>query len=148
MQDIVQIIGAILGFFGVIFGAFGAHRLKRVLPQEVLLSFETGVRYQLIHAVVLLFLGFHFEFVNFTERLIVSSFVIGVGLALIGLVPIDDAAAVVDRRNGKLLHPDNIRQGLMISHDRRFVFQGIVFNPVLGLFEFKAGCQRQRETQK
>lgn len=80
MQDIVQIIGAILGFFGVIFGAFGAHRLKRVLPPEVLLSFETGVRYQLLHAIVLLFLGFHFEFVSFTERLIVSCFVIGVGL--------------------------------------------------------------------
>ncbi len=47
------------GFFGVIgvlAGAFGAHALKEVLTSEQLMSFNTGVRYQLIHAVVLLFL--------------------------------------------------------------------------------------------
>jgi len=77
---IVKVFAAIFGFFGVIFGAFGAHRLKRVLPAEVLHSFETGVKYQLIHAVVLLFLGFHFDFISFTERMIASSFIIGVVL--------------------------------------------------------------------
>ncbi len=75
---IVKIFAAIFGFFGIIFGAFGAHRLKRVLPPEVLNSFETGVKYQLIHAVVLLFLGFHFKFIDFTERMIASSIIIGV----------------------------------------------------------------------
>ena len=49
-----------------------------MLPPEVLHSFETGVKYQLIHAVVLLFLGFHFEFIDFTERMIASSMIIGV----------------------------------------------------------------------
>ena len=77
---IVKVFAAIFGFFGVIFGAFGAHRLKRILPAEVLHSFETGVKYQLIHAVVLLFLGFHFDFISFTERMIASSFIIGVVL--------------------------------------------------------------------
>jgi len=75
---IVKFFAAIFGFFGIIFGAFGAHRLKRVLPTEVLHSFETGVKYQLIHAVVLLMLGFHFDFIPFTERMIASSFIIGV----------------------------------------------------------------------
>ena len=77
---IVKVCAAIFGFFGIIFGAFGAHRLKRILPAEVLHSFETGVKYQLIHAVVLLFLGFHFDFISFTERMIASSFIIGVVL--------------------------------------------------------------------
>lgn len=75
---IVKICAAIFGFFGIIFGAFGAHRLKRILPPEVLHSFETGVKYQLIHALVLLFMAFHFDFISFTERMIASSFIIGV----------------------------------------------------------------------
>ena len=75
---IVKFFAAIFGFFGIIFGAFGAHRLKRVLPPEVLHSFETGVKYQLMHAIVLLFIGFHFDFIDFTERMIASSFISGV----------------------------------------------------------------------
>ena len=42
----------------------------RVTLNEMADTFETGVKYQLIHAVVLLFLGFHFEFIDFTERMI------------------------------------------------------------------------------
>lgn len=48
---------AILGATGVALGALGAHALKGVLEPQQLASFETGVRYQLIHAVVLLFLA-------------------------------------------------------------------------------------------
>lgn len=45
---------AILGATGVIAGAFGAHALKAHLPPDKLASYLTGVRYQLVHAVVLL----------------------------------------------------------------------------------------------
>ncbi len=48
---------AILGFISIIFGAFGAHALKEVLNPEQLVSFETGVRYQMYHALFLLFVG-------------------------------------------------------------------------------------------
>lgn len=48
---------AILGGTAVILGAFGAHALKEVLLPEQLSSFQTGVHYQLVHAVVLLFLA-------------------------------------------------------------------------------------------
>src|SRR5690554_6364720 len=47
---------AILGFISIIFGAFGAHALKEVLTPEQLISFETGVRYQMYHALVLVLL--------------------------------------------------------------------------------------------
>jgi uncharacterized membrane protein YgdD (TMEM256/DUF423 family) len=48
------IIGAVLGALGVTAGAFGAHGLKARLTPEMLAVFETGVRYQLIHALALL----------------------------------------------------------------------------------------------
>lgn len=44
----------LLGVVGVIFGAFGAHALKEILDSEKLVSFNTGVRYQLIHALAIL----------------------------------------------------------------------------------------------
>lgn len=52
----ILIKAAILGCIGIVLGAFGAHALKAILTPEQLASFNTGVRYQIIHAVVLLFL--------------------------------------------------------------------------------------------
>lgn len=49
--------GAVLGFIAIILGAFGAHALKEVLDINQLASFETGVRYQMYHAIFLLFVG-------------------------------------------------------------------------------------------
>jgi len=49
--------GAILGMLAIVLGAFGAHALKKVLSIEQLTTFETGVRYQMYHALFLLFIG-------------------------------------------------------------------------------------------
>lgn len=49
--------GAVFGLTGVILGALGAHALKAVLNADQLASFNTGVRYQMFHALVLLILG-------------------------------------------------------------------------------------------
>lgn len=49
--------GAVLGMIAIILGAFGAHALKKVLSVEQLVTFETGVRYQMYHALFLLFIG-------------------------------------------------------------------------------------------
>jgi uncharacterized membrane protein YgdD (TMEM256/DUF423 family) len=48
---------AIFGMIAIILGAFGAHALKKVLSLEQLSTFETGVRYQMYHAIFLLFIG-------------------------------------------------------------------------------------------
>lgn len=48
---------AIFGFIAIILGAFGAHALKKVLTVDQLTSFETGVKYQIYHALFLLFVG-------------------------------------------------------------------------------------------
>lgn len=38
-------------------GAFGAHGLKALISAEAVQTFETGVRYQMYHALLLLFVG-------------------------------------------------------------------------------------------
>jgi uncharacterized membrane protein YgdD (TMEM256/DUF423 family) len=48
------LIGAVLGFLGVVLGAFGAHALKSRLSPEMLAVFETGVRYQMYHTFAVL----------------------------------------------------------------------------------------------
>lgn len=45
---------ALFGGIGVILGAFGAHALRDRLAPEMLAVFETGVRYQMYHALALL----------------------------------------------------------------------------------------------
>ncbi len=47
-------VGAISAALAVLFGSFGAHALKARLAPEQLAVFETGVRYQLAHALGLL----------------------------------------------------------------------------------------------
>ncbi|WP_442846852.1 DUF423 domain-containing protein [Leeuwenhoekiella sp. H156] len=54
MKKNMLITGAILGLLAVILGAFGAHGLKESLTPEALNSFETGVRYQMYHALLML----------------------------------------------------------------------------------------------
>jgi uncharacterized membrane protein YgdD (TMEM256/DUF423 family) len=49
--------GAIFGMLAIILGAFGAHALKKILSLEELATFETGVKYQMYHALFLLFIG-------------------------------------------------------------------------------------------
>jgi uncharacterized membrane protein YgdD (TMEM256/DUF423 family) len=47
-------LGSLSALIGVAAGAFGAHALKARLPPELLIAFETGVRYQLVHSLALL----------------------------------------------------------------------------------------------
>ncbi|RZJ68623.1 MAG: DUF423 domain-containing protein [Flavobacterium sp.] len=49
--------GAFFGMTAIILGAFGAHALKATLSTEQLQTFETGVKYQMYHALFLLFVG-------------------------------------------------------------------------------------------
>lgn len=51
------IAGSLFGLTAVILGAFGAHALEKILDADALDSFETGVRYQMYHALLLLLVG-------------------------------------------------------------------------------------------
>ena len=60
-QEITIIIAATFGFLAIILGAFGAHFLKKKLTTDQLTSYETGVKYQMYRAIVLLTLGLQFN---------------------------------------------------------------------------------------
>ena len=72
-----MISGAAYGALAVIFGAFGAHALKKILSEELLKSFETGVKYQMYHALALLLLGSSLEIDTSPERMAGWCFLIG-----------------------------------------------------------------------
>ena len=77
MNQIALLSGSMFGFLAIILGAFGAHLLKKKLNQEQLLSFETGVKYQMYHALVLLVIGFQFD-VNITSlKFAIYGFILG-----------------------------------------------------------------------
>lgn len=57
MNRKLLVVACVLGVTSVIFGAFGAHALKALIAVDVQQTFETGVRYQMYHALLLLFLG-------------------------------------------------------------------------------------------
>ncbi len=71
------IFGSLFGCTAVIFGAFGAHLLKKKLTSDQLQSFETGVKYQMYHAIVLLILGFNLEVNTSLDNFIIYAFIIG-----------------------------------------------------------------------
>ena len=62
------VITAILGTLAVILGAFGAHTLKQKLGIDSMQSFETGVRYQMYHVIILLFVNSYSGFSSTTKN--------------------------------------------------------------------------------
>jgi uncharacterized membrane protein YgdD (TMEM256/DUF423 family) len=89
MTQFTLIFAAIFGMLAIILGAFGAHTLKKILNTDQLKSFETGVKYQMYHAIVLLLLGFQLEFTQPIETYMVYSFIGGIVLfsfSIYGLV--------------------------------------------------------------
>lgn len=61
MDRKIVLTAAVAGMIAIILGAFGAHGLKNSLDAEQLTTFETGVRYQMYHALLLLFVGLSAE---------------------------------------------------------------------------------------
>ncbi|HEV3059329.1 MAG TPA: DUF423 domain-containing protein [Vicinamibacterales bacterium] len=53
MDRTFLLVGAVAAFLGVALGAFGAHGLRARISPEMLAVFETGVRYQMYHALAL-----------------------------------------------------------------------------------------------
>ena len=77
MTQFTLVFASLLGALAVVFGAFGAHALKKTLNVEQLKSFETGVKYQMYHALALLIIGFNFSFEVASEKYMVYCFIIG-----------------------------------------------------------------------
>jgi uncharacterized membrane protein YgdD (TMEM256/DUF423 family) len=69
---------AFFGMTAIILGAFGAHALKKVLTLDQLATFETGVKYQMYHALFLLFLGLNNHLTSKTKKTILILTILGI----------------------------------------------------------------------
>ncbi len=72
-----QFFGALFGLLAIVFGAFGAHALKKSFSAEQLTSFETGVKYQMYHALILLIVSFNLNLETSLEQYVIYCFVLG-----------------------------------------------------------------------
>jgi len=113
MNEIAIIFGGIFGFLAILFGAFGAHLLKKKLSSAQLQSFETGVKYQMYHALVLLVLGFQLNTEFTINNAIIYAFIIGVLLfsfSIYGLV-----LSSANKKKLKFLGPITPLGGLFLA---------------------------------
>jgi uncharacterized membrane protein YgdD (TMEM256/DUF423 family) len=78
MNNKIIITAALFGMTAIILGAFGAHALKEVLTTDQLATFETGVKYQMYHALFLLFIGLNTQLADKVKKIILILTVFGV----------------------------------------------------------------------
>ncbi len=78
MNRTILLTAVILGVISVVLGAFGAHGLKSILSESSLESYQTGVTYQMYHALVLLWLGSAAHLTATQKKWIYYFFTIGV----------------------------------------------------------------------
>ena len=80
MTQKLKIFGTFFGMTAVIIGAFGTHALGEQLDLDQLRSFETGVKYQMYHALLMIILGFNIKAKSKFLNLIFYMLVIGIVL--------------------------------------------------------------------
>lgn len=78
MNRKLLILGSIFGGTAVLLGAFGAHGLQKLVDASAIASFETGVRYQMYHALLLLLLGSTLSCSEKRKRILFYLLLIGV----------------------------------------------------------------------
>jgi len=57
MNKKILIAGSIFGLISITLGAFASHGLENVITKDAIETFQVGVRYQMYHALLLLFVG-------------------------------------------------------------------------------------------
>jgi uncharacterized membrane protein YgdD (TMEM256/DUF423 family) len=73
------ITASLFGAMAVALGAFGAHGLKKIVPPDTVATFQTGVQYQMYHALALLAVAILFErFPNKWIKWAGAGFIIGI----------------------------------------------------------------------
>lgn len=71
-------ITALLGMVAIVLGAFAAHALKESLEPDQMEGLKTGIRYQMYHVIVLLFVNTYSGFTNKFKNQVSSLFFIGI----------------------------------------------------------------------
>lgn len=74
----IVVTAAVLSAITIALGAFGAHGLKELVAPELLTIFDTGVRYQMYHALALLVIGFAEKVPETTKKWVFRFFCFGI----------------------------------------------------------------------
>ena len=82
MQSCFLLLGAISALIGVGMGAFGAHGLKAVLSPELLTVYQTGVTYQMWHALGLIGIAFMRQQVPQSRLLLWAGWLMFIGILI------------------------------------------------------------------
>jgi uncharacterized membrane protein YgdD (TMEM256/DUF423 family) len=82
MNQLFFLVGSLSGGMAVALGAFGAHALKARLTPDLLTTFETGVRYQMYHALAMLAVALAMTRAATTSLLNVAGWLFVVGTLL------------------------------------------------------------------
>ena len=124
MSQRIVLTALILGALAIILGAFGAHALKKNLSIEQLNSFEIGVRYQMYHALFLLFVS---QISYITERQKMGVFLLAVaGILLFSGSIYLLATSVITNIKVKFLGPITPIGGLLLISSWIYLFYCII----------------------
>src|SRR5687768_8086832 len=80
MQKLFMILGSLLAGLSIALGAFGAHSLKKFADADTVSIYQTGVQYQMYHALALIVVGliaekFSLSMINYTGYLFIAGMV-------------------------------------------------------------------------
>lgn len=78
MNRTIFLTGIVFGILAVVLGAFAAHGLEKLLDTDAIKTFETGVKYQMYHALLLLILGSSSRLTEQSKKLVYYFIVAGV----------------------------------------------------------------------
>ena len=81
MHKLFMIIGTLLAGLSIALGAFGAHGLKKIADAETVSIYQTGVQYQMYHALALIVVGllaerFSGNYINYTGYFFIAGMVL------------------------------------------------------------------------
>jgi len=82
MVKLFLILGAINAFLTVALGAFGAHALEGKIPQKYIETWQTGVQYQMFHALGLFVIAFVMDKLPQTSLVTWAGWLMFVGILL------------------------------------------------------------------
>jgi uncharacterized membrane protein YgdD (TMEM256/DUF423 family) len=82
MRSLFLFLGAFSALLGVGFGAFGAHGLKQILSPELLAIYQTGVTYQMWHALGLIAIALMHQYAPTSKLLAWAGWLMFIGILL------------------------------------------------------------------
>ncbi len=124
MSQKIVLTALILGALAIVLGAFGAHGLKKFLTIEQLNTFEVGVRYQMYHALFLLFVA-QTNYISDKQKMLVFL------LTLFGIVLFSGsiyilATSTITTIKAKFLGPITPIGGLLLISSWIYLFYCII----------------------